>query len=544
MKLLRSQGIGIRLGAAFTVLLMLLLVVAAFALQQMKLQTATTSVIVDEQSLRVSLAEELQRHAQGAALPLLQLLVTQERAQRVPLYKQMDDANNAADNALSQLVKASPSTGDQVLLDHLASQRTNYRDLFRETVEQIELSGPQGARQHFVSQTQPALTGLLKASAELVARQHQAMQSGRQALEQDVARAQTLVISIAVAAILLGALLAWAVTRSITVPLAESVAFAGAIAQGDLGHSLEVRGNDETAALAAALAAMQRSLSSLIGSILGVARQVNAAATDMGGPVDNVRTGSTVQHQAVTQVSGAVEGFARQTRDIAATAGTTRERAEAARDLAKEGCNLIAHASREVSRISVTITESATAVEELRNRALSVRTLLDTVKEIADQTNLLALNASIEAARAGESGRGFAVVADEVRKLADRTSRATTEINTVIDAIDLETSKAVARIGEGRSEMQRGVELIQSIVPPLDRLSQGAQQSLEQLDALSSTLDRQVQESSSIAGSIQRIGDMATENLDATQQVATTAAGLKSLSASLTEQVGRFRLLP
>lgn len=203
---------------------------------------------------------------------------------------------------------------------------------------------------------------------------------------------------------------------------------------------------------------------------------------------------------------------------------------------------MIAGASREIAQISVTITASAASVDALRERALSVRKLLETVREIADQTNLLALNASIEAARAGETGRGFAVVADEVRKLADRTSKATIEINTVIDDIDRETGIAVERIGQGRSEMERGVALIEEIVPPLDQLRDGAQHSLERLDDLSHTLAHQAQESRSIADSVVRIGAMASENLDASSHVSETSDKLKGLAGQLSLEVARFKI--
>ncbi|MCS3469964.1 methyl-accepting chemotaxis protein [Pseudomonas sp. JUb42] len=332
------------------------------------------------------------------------------------------------------------------------------------------------------------------------------------------------------------------VTAIITRPIYRSVEGAGRVAKGDLTHSIEVQGTDETGQLLQSLSDMQSNLKGTVQQIANASDQLASAAEELTAVTENSTRGLVTQNDEIQQAATAVNEMTAAVEEVARNAASTSLISTQTAEDASKGQEQVQQAVAAINTVTVEITDSTQRVEALAGQIHDITKVLEVIRGIAEQTNLLALNAAIEAARAGEQGRGFAVVADEVRALAHRTQSSTGEIEAMIDRVRNGADEAVQAMGKSRTLVQSTQELATEAGLALGRISEGVNQINERNLVIASAAEEQAQVAREVDRNLVNIQDMSTQTAAGANQTSASSHELSRLAISFSALVGQFKL--
>ena len=450
MNTLKNLSFAAKLRTAFAVMLALLIFLAAFASSRLSVVQENSIDISGNWLPAVRYASSMDTDMVNFRIGLLLIVDATSPAQTAIADKTMSDAlKDFADDsgAYAKLIKGE---NERQLYDKFAGLWTRYLGLTQKVVTAARAGLPDVAREVRSTEAGPAYLEAAAAINALVDFNNNGAAAAAARSAEAYMSAMTWLVLVAGAATAIAILMAVALTRSITAPLAQAVQAADRVAAGDLSQPITFTGRDEVAQLLASMQKMQQSLIDTVGNVRSGADSVATASAQIAQGNADLSSRTEDQAASLEETSATMEQLNTTVRQTADNAAAADQLAKSASQTARDGGQVVGE-----------VVSTMRGIEDSSKRISDIISVID---GIAFQTNILALNAAVEAARAGEQGRGFAVVASEVRSLAQRSAEAAKEIKTLINV-------SVERVQSGTVLVDRAGTSIQNIVGSVQRLA-------------------------------------------------------------------------
>jgi len=516
---MKNWKIGIRLTIGFGIVLALLVAGAMFGLRQVAKLNDRVEFITSVDEGKLLALSKVQFAVGLRAIAARNLVLVTDPALQKSDIELVAKAQKDIDSGMAELTALMKNPADATaqernMLEQLRALEAKYLPIATKIGALATTQQTEAAKAALVADCMPLLKQVIAHINEFNVVMRASTTESVTAAQEAYEVSKWTMLTLSAVSLLLGSLIAWWLTRSISGPLKEAVTIAQNVSAGDLTSTITVDSKDELGQLKLALKEMNDNLLRIVGD---VRHGTDTIATASG----EIASGNLDLSSRTEQQAGSLQETASAMEELTATVRQNAENAQQANKLATTASDIAVKGGAVVARV----VETMASINESSKKVVDIIGVID---GIAFQTNILALNAAVEAARAGEQGRGFAVVASEVRSLAQRSASAAKEIKQLIGTSVAKVDAGAALVDEAGATMGEILDSIQRVTGIMGDIS--------------SASDEQTRGIEQINQAITQMDQVTQQNAALVEEAAAAAASMQSQTSSLAELVSVFKL--
>ena len=512
-------SLGQKFALGFGSILALLVVVSAVSLFEMSQMGERIRRIVDVHNRQMAQANRLIEAMDDMAIivrTVTLLTDVKEVDRQVKAFDQAATEYVRSEEALANTMKETGAIAEEkVLLEKIRTVRSGTIPLMYKAAKLGGDGATPEATLVLTNDVRPVERKWRELIGELITLEGQLNADAYGAARATQRTASAILCAVSLVAMVVGALLAWRLTRGVLAPVGEAIVLTERIAAGDLSAAVRSDRTDELGRLLMAVSRMQDQLRGLVSHIQDSADSITTASSE-------IATGNHDLSHRTEQQAASLQKTASSMKQLT---GIVAQNADSAR----QADHLASTASQIATRGGNVVEQVVSTMADISASSRKVVDIIGVIDTIAFQTNILALNAAVEAARAGEQGRGFAVVAGEVRSLAQRSAQAAKEIKTLI-------SGSAQRIDAGARLVADAGSTMKEIVASVHRVT-------AIMSEITASTGEQSGDISEVSREVIQLDQMTQQNAALVEQSAAATESLKDQAMRLATAVNAFRLM-
>ncbi len=519
MKFLKNMKVSSMLALGFTILIIISLSIALFGRARLIQASDNVSYLADHRINSLLTLVEIKGAAETVFRAVRSMAILEDATEKEGARTAITDNRKLIEQRLGEFRATLNTAQSLALLEKIVKARQEYLPLLDQVMAAAAVHDL-ATVSRFLSQGgdfRQKQDAFFAAINELLAHQQASAAETAQDTEEQSLAAGRLMLALAVAALALGVIVAWTITRVVKDVLGGEPAYAAHITQevakGNLAVPVQLRAGDRTSLLAG-LDAMRTSLAGIVGQVRSSSESIATGASQIASGNSDLSARTEEQAANLEQTAASME-------QMSSTIQQNVETVRSATGLAESASATAVHGGDVVRGVVATM-------EEITHSSRKIGEIIGVIDGIAFQTNILALNAAVEAARAGEQGRGFAVVASEVRTLAQRSATAAREIKALIE-------ESVDKVAAGSQQVAEAGTTMNDIVEQTRRVS-------ELIAEIGAATGEQAQGVTQVSDAVQQLDQVTQQNASLVEESAAAADSLNKQAAHLVQLVSVFQL--
>ena len=509
--------VGVRLGLGFALVILAGLVVALLGRIELNSIDKEMSHLVNDRVVKVGQLNRIKDNLNEVAHAVNNIVASSNQQQMQAEKQKIEVIRNKTTPLMQTLSSSIQSADGRALMEKVRQIRDPYNANIDEIAAAALASYGEPVNAELLHKSRVLLVSYLEALDSIIALQEEKMSESAQIVQNATVFTGQLLLIIAGAAALMGALIAWVLTRSITRQLGGEPDYTASvvheIASGNLAVEVQTQPGDSTSLLAE-IKTMRDGLAKVVAHVREGSEAVASASTQISEGNQDLSGRTEEQASALQQTAASMEQLSSTVKQNADNARQANQLAQSASTVAIQGGNVVA--------------QVVDTMKGINDSSKKIADIIGVIDSIAFQTNILALNAAVEAARAGEQGRGFAVVASEVRSLAGRSANAAKEIKELI-------TDSVTRVEQGTSLVGQAGVTMSEVVNSIRRVT-------DIMGEISAASSEQSAGVSQVGEAVTQMDQTTQQNAALVEEMAAAAASLSTQAQDLVQTVAMFKL--